>query len=112
MGQVPGMEAAEGRARLLQAGKIRLAQDGQAGQPLAAIHQFLAQYQQLMGDGVPVVTATGTDPRTEYQAVFSDFDTSQFAEDASPTAHPSSSGGCCVASSPARTTITSCWTSR
>lgn len=54
-------------------------------------NQFLAQYQQLMGDGVPVVTATGTDPRTEYQAVFSDFDTSQFAEEALATV-PEGSG--------------------
>ena len=45
-------------------------------------NQFVAQYESLMQDGVPVVTATGTDPRTEYQVVFSDFDTAQFAEEA------------------------------
>lgn len=48
-------------------------------------NQFVAQYEQLMQDGVPVVTATGTDPRTEYQAIFSDFETSQFAEEALAT---------------------------
>ena len=44
--------------------------------------QFVAQYKQLMEKGVPVVTTTGTDPRTEYQAVFSDYNTAPFAEEA------------------------------
>ena len=44
--------------------------------------QFVAQYKQLMQDGVPVVTATGTEPRTEYQVVFSDYNTAPFAEEA------------------------------
>ncbi|MGY1815165.1 sugar ABC transporter substrate-binding protein [Blastococcus sp. SYSU D00820] len=44
-------------------------------------NQFVAQYRTLMQSGVPVVTATGTEPRTEYQVVFSDADTAGFAEE-------------------------------
>ncbi len=44
--------------------------------------QFVAQYKQLMQKGVPVVTTTGTDPRTEYQAIFSDYNTAPFADEA------------------------------
>jgi len=43
--------------------------------------QFIGQYKQLMQDGVPVVTATGTEPRTEYQTIFSDFNTAPFAKE-------------------------------
>ena len=48
-------------------------------------NQFVAQYKTLMEQGVPVVTATGTQPRTEYQVVFSDADTADFAEEALAT---------------------------
>ena len=44
-------------------------------------NQFVAQYTQLMQDGVPIVTGNGTDPQAEYRNVFSDTDTARFAED-------------------------------
>lgn len=43
-------------------------------------NQFVAQYTQLMADGVPVVTGSGADPQVEYMTVFSDSDTANFAE--------------------------------
>jgi ribose transport system substrate-binding protein len=43
-------------------------------------NQFIAQYQQLMADGVPVVTSNGTDPQAEYMTVFSDSETAGFAD--------------------------------
>ena len=44
-------------------------------------NQFVAQYTQLMADGVPVVTSNGTDPQSEYKYVYSDPETAGFAED-------------------------------
>jgi len=43
---------------------------------------FVAQFKTLMQQGVPVVTGNGTQPRAEYQVIFSDFDTGQFVEEA------------------------------
>jgi ribose transport system substrate-binding protein len=44
------------------------------------VNQFVPESQQLMKDGVPIVVSSPTDPRTEYQQVFSDTDTAKFAE--------------------------------
>jgi ribose transport system substrate-binding protein len=44
-------------------------------------NQFIAQYQELMADGVPVVTSNGTDPQAEYMNVYSDADTAGFADE-------------------------------
>lgn len=44
-------------------------------------NQFVAQYTELMADGVPVVTGNGTDPQVDYLAIASDTDTSPFAEE-------------------------------
>lgn len=44
-------------------------------------NQFLAQTQQLMADGVPVVSGSGTDPQTEYKVIFSDGETGGFADE-------------------------------
>ncbi|GHF27447.1 sugar ABC transporter substrate-binding protein [Pseudolysinimonas yzui] len=44
-------------------------------------NQFVAQYTQLMADGVPVVSGNGTDPQVEYKNVYSDTDTGGLAED-------------------------------
>lgn len=44
-------------------------------------NQFLAQTQQLMADGIPVVSGSGTDPQTEYKVIFSDGETAGFAEE-------------------------------
>jgi ribose transport system substrate-binding protein len=43
-------------------------------------NQFVAQYTQLMADGVPVVTGAGSDPQVDYKAISSDTDTAGFAE--------------------------------
>lgn len=42
-------------------------------------NQFIAQYQTLMKDGVPVVTSSGTNPRSEYQVISSSTDTAKYA---------------------------------
>lgn len=44
-------------------------------------NQFIAQTQQLMADGVPVVSGSGTDPQSEYKVIFSDAETGGFAEE-------------------------------
>jgi ribose transport system substrate-binding protein len=44
-------------------------------------NQFIAQYQTLMGKGVPVVTQTATDPPSEYKAIFSSSDTGPLVGD-------------------------------
>ncbi|MFT4030379.1 MAG: substrate-binding domain-containing protein [Protaetiibacter sp.] len=43
-------------------------------------NQFIAQYQQLMSEGVPVVTSNGTDPQAEYLNIYSDGETAGFAD--------------------------------
>lgn len=43
-------------------------------------NQFVAQYQTLMADGVPVVTSNGTDPQSEYMNIYSGPDTAGFSE--------------------------------
>jgi ribose transport system substrate-binding protein len=54
-------------------------------------NQFVAQYQSLAKDGVPVVTASGTTPPAEHQVVFSSTDTAKFAADLASSI-PSGSG--------------------
>lgn len=44
-------------------------------------NQFVAQYTQLMADGVPVVSGNGTDPQVEYKNIYSDTDTAGLAAD-------------------------------
>lgn len=44
-------------------------------------NQFVAQWTDLAKKGVPVVTASGTDPQSEYQAIFTDTDTSGIADE-------------------------------
>jgi ribose transport system substrate-binding protein len=44
-------------------------------------NQFVAQYTQLMADGVPVVTGNGTDPQVDYRYVYSDTETGALAAD-------------------------------
>jgi ribose transport system substrate-binding protein len=47
-------------------------------------NQFIAQYQTLMADGVPIVTGAGTEPQAEYLNVYSDTDTAPLAEELLP----------------------------
>lgn len=44
-------------------------------------NQFVAQYTQLMADGVPVVSGNGTDPQVEYKNIYSDTETAGLAAD-------------------------------
>jgi ribose transport system substrate-binding protein len=53
-------------------------------------NQFVAQYKSMMQQGTPVVTASSTTPRTEYQVVFSDTETAQFADEALKDVPPGS----------------------
>ncbi|WP_347344614.1 substrate-binding domain-containing protein [Microbacterium sp.] len=44
-------------------------------------NQFVAQFQKLMGEGVPIVTGNGTEPQVNYLTINSGNDTAGFAED-------------------------------
>jgi ribose transport system substrate-binding protein len=44
-------------------------------------NQFIAQTQQLMADGIPVVSGSQTDPQAEYKAIFSDAETTGFVDE-------------------------------
>jgi ribose transport system substrate-binding protein len=43
-------------------------------------NQFVAQYTELMADGVPIVTSNGTDPQAEFLSISSDAETAGFAD--------------------------------
>lgn len=44
-------------------------------------NQFVAQFQQLMQEGVPIVTSSAPEPQVNYLTIFSDSDTAGFAEE-------------------------------
>lgn len=58
--------------------------DGVLVTPFSSYNQFVAQYQSLLADGVPVVTGSGTDPQAEYMTVYSDTDTAGLAQELLP----------------------------